>query len=53
MVGLGAALQLDWTTRLALTVRLGASSVPDVDAALGASNGYRLSPALTVGVSIY
>lgn len=54
MLALGAALQVDWTTRLALTLRGGAAWLPSIDpgAAL-ASGGYRLSPAVTVGLSIY
>jgi hypothetical protein len=55
MLALGAALQFDWTTRLALTLRAGAAWLPSVDAgsALAASDGYRLAPSLTLGVSIY
>lgn len=55
MLALGAALQLDWTTRLALTLRAGAAWLPSVDAgpALAASHEYRLAPSLTLGVSIY
>lgn len=55
MGALGVALQLDWTTRLALTLRAGAAALPQADGhdSTFASNGYRLTPALTVGVSIY
>ena len=55
MLALGAALQLDWTTRLAVTLRAGAAWLPSVAAgpALAASDGYRLAPSLTLGVSIY
>lgn len=54
MLGLGAALQLDWTTRLALTLRAGAAWLPSVEAgsALAVAD-HRLAPALTLGVSIY
>jgi hypothetical protein len=52
--GGGAALQLDWTTRLAVTLRLGASAVPSIEAGTPvAASGHRFSPALTLGVSIY
>jgi hypothetical protein len=54
MLALGAALQLDWTTRLALTLRAGAAWVPSIDSADAlAPDRYRLAPALTLGVSIY
>jgi hypothetical protein len=54
MVALGAAVQLDWTTRLALTLRAGAAWLPTIDTGTDrASSGYRLSPGLTVGLSIY
>jgi hypothetical protein len=54
MLALGAAVQLDWTTRLALTLRAGAAWLPSVDTGFaGGSQGYRLSPALTLGVGIY
>jgi hypothetical protein len=54
MVALGGALQLDVTTRLAMTLRLGAAWLPSIDAAaFGTGSGYRLSPALTIGASIY
>ncbi len=52
----GAAFQLDWTTRLALTLRLGASMLPSLepehDAALGWS-GYRIAAAASLGLAIY
>jgi hypothetical protein len=54
MLALGAALQLDWTTRLALTLRGGAAWLPNTgDDQLLAANDYRLAPSLTLGVSIY
>jgi len=54
MLAFGAALQLEWTTRLAMTLRAGAAWVPSVEpAAPLAANGYRLAPALTLGFSIY
>jgi hypothetical protein len=53
MAALGAALQLDCTTRLALTLRAGAAWLPSIDDSPPASASYRLSPALTLGVSIY
>lgn len=54
MLALGAALQLDWTTRLALTLRAGAAWLPSIETGLaGGSRDYRLSPALTLGVGIY
>jgi hypothetical protein len=54
MLALGAALQLDWTTRLALTLRGGAAWLPSIDADQRlAANDYRLAPSLTLGVSIY
>jgi len=53
-LALGAALQLDWTTRLALTLRAGAACLPAIDGdQLLAVNGFRLGPSLTLGVSIY
>jgi hypothetical protein len=53
MGALGAALQLDCTTRLALTLRAGAAWLPTIDGSQPASASYRLSPAMTLGVSIY
>jgi hypothetical protein len=54
MLALGVALQLDWTTRLALTLRGGAAWLPNIDAEQRlAANDYRLAPSLTLGVSIY
>jgi hypothetical protein len=54
MLALGGALQLDWTTRLALTLRAGVAGLPDVDGEPRLlANGYRLAPSLTLGVSIY
>jgi hypothetical protein len=54
MLALGVALQLDWTTRLALTLRGGAAWLPNLDGEqLLAANDYRLAPSLTLGVSIY
>lgn len=56
MLAIGAALQLDWTTRLALTLRGGAAWLPDIDIDSDrrlAANDYRLAPSLTLGVSIY
>jgi hypothetical protein len=55
MLALGAALQFDWTTRLAVTLRAGAAWLPSVEAGpvLAASDQYRLAPSLTLGVSIY
>jgi len=54
MLALGAALQLDWTTRLALTLRGGAAWLPNIDGEQRlAANDYRLAPSLTLGVSIY
>jgi hypothetical protein len=54
MVALGCALQLDWTTRLALTLRAGAAWLPTIDTGIDrTSSAYRLSPALTLGLSIY
>jgi hypothetical protein len=54
MLALGAALQLDWTTRLALTLRAGAALLPEADSRGSlTSGGYRLAPSLTLGVSIY
>lgn len=54
MVALGAALQLDWTTRLALTLRAGAAWLPTIDIGTDrGSSAYRLSPGLTLGLSIY
>jgi hypothetical protein len=54
MLAFGAALQLDWTTRLALTLRAGAAWLPSIDTDFaGGAQSYRLAPALTLGVSIY
>jgi hypothetical protein len=54
MLALGGALQLDWTTRLAVTLRAGAAWLPQVGGDyLLASNGYRLAPSVTLGISIY
>lgn len=60
MLALGAALQLDWTTRLALTLRAGVAALPQADRGdsgdrgdRGFTSGYRLAPSLTLGVSIY
>jgi hypothetical protein len=53
MLALGGALQLDWTTRLALTLRAGVAGLPDVGDPRLAAKGYRLAPSLTLGVSIY
>ncbi|HWO13735.1 MAG TPA: hypothetical protein VNN80_29735 [Polyangiaceae bacterium] len=54
MLGAGAALQLDWTTRLALTVRAGAAWLPSVEfGTFRAFSDYRIAPTLTVGFSIY
>lgn len=55
MLALGVAMQLDWTTRLALTLRAGAAWLPDAgnDQTLAAAGGYRLAPSLTLGVGIY
>jgi len=54
MLALGAALQLDWTTRLALTLRAGAAWLPSVDSSAPlATHGHRLAPAVTLGFSIY
>lgn len=53
--GAGAALQLDWTTSLAVTLRLGSSLLPSFDreaTALGL-DGYRLATGATLGLSIY
>lgn len=53
-LGGGVAVQLDWTTRLAVTLRLGASALPSIGpGAPVAADGRRFSPALTLGVSIY
>ncbi|HTV22386.1 MAG TPA: hypothetical protein VMG12_27045 [Polyangiaceae bacterium] len=55
VAALGGALQLDWTTRLALTLRAGVAALPEADSRGSplTSGGYRLAPALTLGVSIY
>jgi hypothetical protein len=54
MLGLGAALQLEWSTRLAMTVRAGAAWLPSAEPTASlTTNGYRLAPALTIGFSIY
>lgn len=54
MLALGAALQLDWTTRLALTLRAGAAWLPSVDSSAPlTTHGHRLAPAVTLGFSIY
>jgi hypothetical protein len=54
MLALGFALQLDWTTRLALTLRGGAAWLPSIDGEQRlAANDHRLAPSLTLGVSIY
>jgi hypothetical protein len=54
MLALGAAVQVECTTRLALTLRGGVAWLPSIDpSATLASGGYRLSPALTLGLGIY
>jgi hypothetical protein len=54
MLALGAALQIDWTTRLELTLRAGAAWLPTTGTSFAREpDGYRLAPALTFGVSIY
>jgi len=54
MLALGAALQIDWTTRLALTLRAGAAWLPSDDSSTAlASHGHRLAPSVTLGFSIY
>jgi hypothetical protein len=53
-LGGGAAMQLDWTTRLAVTLRMGAAALPRIEPGAGAAvSSHRFSPALTLGVSIY
>jgi hypothetical protein len=53
-LGLGVALQLDWTTRLALTLRAGTAWLPRVGSEFTREpEGYRLATGLTLGVSIY
>jgi hypothetical protein len=53
--GAGVALQLDASTRLAATLRLGAFWLPSIDAGSTflAPDGYRVASALTLGVSVY
>ncbi len=52
--GAGLALQLDWTTRLALTLRGGLAFVPHLEAGFGpAAESRRIAPAVTLGVSVY
>jgi hypothetical protein len=54
MLALGGALQLDWTTRLALTLRAGAALLPEADRGGPlTSGGYRLAPSVTLGLGIY
>lgn len=54
MLALGAALQLEWSTRLALTLRAGAAYLPSLDPhGPLATADHRLAPAVTVGFSIY
>jgi hypothetical protein len=54
MLALGAALQVECTTRLALTLRGGAAWLPSIDPGSAlASGGYRLSPGVTLGLGIY
>jgi hypothetical protein len=53
-LGAGVALQLDWTTRLALTLRAGTAWLPLVGSGFTREpDGYRLATGLTLGVSIY
>jgi hypothetical protein len=53
--GAGVALQLDWSTRLAATLRCGAFWLPSLEpgSAWLAPNGYHVASALTLGVSVY
>jgi hypothetical protein len=53
MLGLGAALQLEWSTRLAMTLRAGVAGLPSAEPSTPASSGYRLAPSLTLGFGIY
>ncbi len=54
MFAMGAALQIAWTTRLALILRAGAAWLPSIETENRlAPSGYRVSPALTFGVSVY
>jgi len=54
VVGAGVALQIDWTTRLALTLRSGLAFVPHLEAGFGAAaESRRIAPAITLGVGIY
>ena len=53
--GAGVALQLDWSTRLAATLRCGAFWLPSLEprSAWLAPDGYHVASALTLGVSVY
>jgi len=54
VAGGGIALQIDWTTRLALTLRSGLAFVPHLEAGFGAAaESRRIAPAITLGVGIY
>jgi hypothetical protein len=50
---LGAALQLEWTTRLALSMRAGVAALPIAEPLARGESSARLAAELTLGVSIY
>jgi hypothetical protein len=54
-LGAGLALQLELSTRLAATLRAGAFALPSLDrqSTFLTLDGYRVAPALTLGMAVY